>query len=188
MAFLFSNQKVLRELVSLRQAVQEAKEAAEAAQSAAETAKNAVEAAEGTGLHVGSETIEGLVSLRQIVQEAKEAAEAAQNAAQAIRSTNPHTGSETIGDRGILPSDKMEVPVDLVSEPVSGAIIVEVMQSQTDFVGDDLLYVSADVKLPNGKKIHVVFSNPQTRGMFSRDDNIRIKQKGSEWEFIEHIP
>ena len=188
MGFLFGNQKVLDELVSLRQAVQEAKEAAEAAKSAAEAAKSAVGATKSTGLHAGSETVEGLANLRQTVQEAKEAAEAAKSAAEAIQSTNFHTGSEAIGNRDILSSDKTEVLADLVPEPVSDATIVEVMDSQTDFINDDLLYVSADVKMPSGKKIHIVFSNPQTLGMFELYDKIRVKQKGSKWKFIEHIP
>ena len=66
--------------------------------------------------------------------------------------------------------------------------IVEVMDRQTGFIGENLLIVSADVRLPNGKKIHVEFSNPQTLGMFKFNDKIRIRQKGDRWEFIEHIP
>lgn len=181
MAFLFGNQKVLKELANLRQAVQETKAAAEAAQSAAEAAKNAVEDVKDIGLHTGSDTVEGLESLRQAIQEAKEAAEA-------IQSTDLHTGFETIEDTNVLSSDKTEVSTDIVTESVSGAVVVEVMDNQTDFINDNLLYVSADVKMPSGKKIHIVFSNPQTLGMFEVYDKIRVKQKGSKWEFIEHIP
>ena len=178
MAFLFSDQKVLKELASLREAVQEAKEAAEAA-------KNAVERTE---LHAISETIEELSDLRQTIQKTKEAAEVVQRAAEAIQGTNLHIEPEIIADRDIPSSDKTEAPADFATEPVNDAVIVEVMDSQTDFINDDLLYVSADVKMPTGKKIHIVFSNPQTLGMFELYDKIRVKQKGSKWEFIEHIP
>ena len=181
MAFLFGNQKVLKELASLKQAVQETKEAAEAAQSAAVAAKNAVEAVKDIGLHTGSDTVEGLASLSQAIQEAKAVVEA-------IQSTDLHTGSDAIGNGDVLSSDKTEVSTDIVPEPVSGAVVVEVMDSQTDFISDNLLYVSADVKMPSGKKIHIVFSNPQTLGMFELYDKIRVKQIGSKWEFIEHIP
>lgn len=181
MVFLFGNQKILKELASLRQAIQETKEAAEVAQSAAEVAKNAVEAVKDIGFHIGPDTVEGVAGLRQAIQEAKTVVEA-------IQRTELHTGSDIIGNRDVLSSDKTEAPTNLVPEPVSGAVVVEVMDSQTDFINEDLLYVSADVKMPSGKKIHIVFSNPQTLGMFELYDKIRVKQIGSKWEFIEHIP
>lgn len=66
--------------------------------------------------------------------------------------------------------------------------IVEVMNRQTKIIEDRLMIISADVKLPSGKKIHVEFTNPTTTGMFVIYDKIRIRQKGNKWEFIEHIP
>ena len=68
------------------------------------------------------------------------------------------------------------------------SIIVEVMARHTGVVAKKVMLVSADVKMSNGKRIHVKFTNPQTTGMFGIYDNIRIRQQGSKWEFIEHIP
>ena len=66
--------------------------------------------------------------------------------------------------------------------------VVEVMYYQSGMVDNDLLLISADVKMPSGQKIHVVFTNPQTLGMFDIYDKIRIRKKGPKWEFIEHVP
>lgn len=68
------------------------------------------------------------------------------------------------------------------------AVVVEVLSRQAGVVDTDVKIVSADVKFPNGKKVHVKFSNPQTTGMISLYDKIRIKAKGRNWEFIEHVP
>ena len=68
------------------------------------------------------------------------------------------------------------------------SVVVEVLSRQAGVVGNDVKIVSADVKFPNGKKVHVKFSNPQTTGMISLYDKIRIKAKGRKWEFIEHVP
>lgn len=70
----------------------------------------------------------------------------------------------------------------------TGAVVVEVLDMEFGRVNNKLRIVSADVKLPSGKKIHVEFTNPPTTGMFSVYDKIRIRQRGNKWEFIEHIP
>ena len=134
MVFLFGNQKILKELSSLRQAIQETKEAAEAAQSAAEVAKNAVEAAKDIVLHTGPGTVEGVAGLRQAIQEAKTVVEA-------IQRTELHTGSDTIGNRDVLSSDKTEVPMNLVPEPVSGTIVCEDPKNVNQYINKALSYL-----------------------------------------------
>ena len=85
------------------------------------------------------------------------------------------------------PNSSVETTV-VRSPSQTGSIIVEVMARHTGVVAKKVMLVSADVKMSNGKRIHVKFTNPQTTGMFGIYDNIRIRQKGSKWEFIEHIP
>ena len=87
------------------------------------------------------------------------------------------------------PSNKVpHKPILRRSPSYTGSTVVEVLSRQTGFIEQRHVILSADVKMSNGKKIHVEFTNPQTVGMFRIYDKIRIKAKGRKWEFIEHVP
>ena len=87
------------------------------------------------------------------------------------------------------PSNKVSSKPILRRTPSqSGSTVVEVMSRQTGFNNNRNVTLSADVKHPSGKRVHVEFTNPQTVGMFRIYNEIRIKAKGRKWEFIEHVP